>query len=157
MPKARPREKNFDTPIYKPLVPGPKYDRSLPERLQDPAFLAKIETLAGYGMSEPEICHVLDMNLSTYRLCKEKDAALLDIAEKGRAKAASQVAGALFKRCLEGDINAIKWFENTRCKRSEMMSVGVVHADIESLDPEMRRRRLFELQEKMGLLPRAHG
>lgn len=157
MPKARPREKNFDTPIYKPLVAGPKIDRSLPERLQDPAFLAKIETLAGYGMSEVEICHILDMNPRTYQVLKEKDANLLELAERGRAKAASQVAGALFKRCLDGDVNAIKWFENTRCKRNEMMAVGVVHADIESLDPEMRRRRLFELQEKMGLLPRAHG
>jgi hypothetical protein len=141
----------------KPLKAGIKLDRSLPERLQDPEFLAKIETLAGYGMSEAEICHILDMSLRTYLSLKEKDANLLELAEKGRAKAASQVAASLFKRCLDGDVNAIKWFENTRCKRNEMMAVGVVHADIETLDPEMRRRRLFELQEKMGLLPRAHS
>jgi len=76
-----------------------------------------IETLAGYGLTIPQIAAVMEVSPRTLRL-KQHDVAVNTALESGRAKAELRVGKALYERAIDGDIAAIRWWEMTRAKRS---------------------------------------
>ena len=81
--------------------------------------IRRIEELAGYGLTIAQIAAVLGISDRTLRdhrgINPEIDAAL----QRGKAKAAAKVGRALYRRAVDGDVPAIRWWEMTREGRSE--------------------------------------
>ncbi len=85
--------------------------------------IGQIETLAGYGLSLPQIAAVMGVSereFTTRRNEPRINAAL----EAGKAKAQGVVGKALYLRAKDGDVNAIRWWEMTRAKRRAMQPEG---------------------------------
>jgi AraC-like DNA-binding protein len=85
--------------------------------------IGQIETLAGYGLSLPQIAAV--MGLSEREFETRKNESLVKAAlEAGKAKAQGVVGKALYLRAKDGDIAAIRWWEMTRAKRKATQPEG---------------------------------
>jgi len=85
--------------------------------------IGQIETLAGYGLSLPQIAAV--MGISKQEFMTRRNEPLVNRAlEAGKAKAQGVVGKALYLRAKEGDVNAIRWWEMTRAKRRAMQPEG---------------------------------
>jgi DNA invertase Pin-like site-specific DNA recombinase len=80
---------------------------------------AKIEELAGSGLTEQEICLCIGISRTTLYRRKRDAAAVAEAIERGKAKAHAVVANALFELCKERNLGAIVWFEKSRCGMSE--------------------------------------
>jgi DNA invertase Pin-like site-specific DNA recombinase len=81
--------------------------------------IAKIEELAGQGLTEQEICLCLDISRTTLYRRKRDASAVAEAIERGKAKAHAVVANALFELCKERNLGAIVWYEKSRCGMSE--------------------------------------
>ena len=85
--------------------------------------IAQIETLAGYGLTLPQIAAVMmisEQEFMTRRNEERVDRAL----EAGKAKAQGVIGKALYLKAKEGDIAAIRWWEMTRAKRKATQPEG---------------------------------
>jgi hypothetical protein len=80
---------------------------------------AKIEEMAGSGLTEQEICLCLDISRTTLYRRKRDSQHVAEAIERGKAKAHAVVANALFELCKERNLGAIVWFEKSRCGMSE--------------------------------------
>lgn len=78
------------------------------------AQLRQVEVLAGYGLAECEIAYALGVHPNTLANRKRDTDALAEAIARGKAKAAGLIGEALFKRAKNGDVPAIKWWEQTR-------------------------------------------
>jgi hypothetical protein len=85
--------------------------------------LKQIATLAGYGLSDEKIAHVLGVSPATFGRRKLDDASVLLALEKGKAVASSIVGQALFRLVKGGNVTAIIWWEKTREGRHEPIRV----------------------------------
>lgn len=102
-----------------------------------PEDIEKIETMAGYGLTQNMMAEILQWSPDTFTRRKQDDSRILRALESGQAKAALRVGEALFKRATgeivivrEADGSerrlyrkapetaAIRWFEMTRLGRS---------------------------------------
>jgi hypothetical protein len=81
--------------------------------------IAKIEEMAGQGLTEQEICLCIGISRTTLYRRKRDAAAVAEAIERGKAKAHAVVANALFELCKERNLGAIVWFEKSRCGMSE--------------------------------------
>lgn len=85
--------------------------------------IGQIETLAGYGLSLPQIAAAL--MISEQEFMTRRNESLVNRAlESGKAKAQGVVGKALYLRAKEGDIAAIRWWEMTRAKRRATQPEG---------------------------------
>lgn len=80
--------------------------------------LAQMEKLAGLGLTEAAIAAVLGIGASTLREKKHAEEVSGALA-RGKARAESKVAEALYNRAIGGDVQAIKWWEMTRAGRTD--------------------------------------
>ena len=87
------------------------------------AHITQIEKMAGYGMTEASIAHIIGMDPSTLRVKKGTDTRIASALERGKAKAEQQVGKALYLAALDpkhkGQLTAIIWLEKTRAGRIE--------------------------------------
>lgn len=90
--------------------------------------LRQIETLAGYGLTEAAIAHVVGISERTW-LRKKQSPEVLAALQKGKALAESQIGRALYVKAVGGDLGAIVWWEKTRAGRVDATQVR--HADAE--------------------------
>jgi DNA invertase Pin-like site-specific DNA recombinase len=81
--------------------------------------IAKIEELAGSGLTEQEICRCTGISRTTLYRRKRDASAVAEAIERGKAKAHAVVANALFELCKQGNLGAIVWFEKSRFGMSE--------------------------------------
>jgi len=116
--------------------------------------IRKIEELAGYGLTMPQIAAVLgftDRTLLNHRGANpEIDSAL----QRGKAKAAARVGRALFHRAVEGDVPAIRWWEMTREGRSER-SQNETKIEV-TTDAETEARMAAIMARFAGINPQSH-
>ena len=101
-------------------IPGsPAKNRAgRPRKVITNEHLTQIETLAGYGMTEAAIAHILGMSPVTFwRNKTQLRPVIVKALARGRAVAESVVGEALFNRAKGGDIQAIRWWEMTRAGR----------------------------------------
>jgi alkylated DNA nucleotide flippase Atl1 len=114
----------------------------------------RIEELAGYGLTMPQIAAVLGMADRTLRdhrvINPEIDAAL----QRGKAKAAARVGRALFQRAVEGDVPAIRWWEMTREGRTER-SQNETKIEV-TTDAETEARMAAIMARFAGVNPQGH-
>jgi hypothetical protein len=107
--------------------------------------IVQVEKLAGYGLTEAAIAHILDLGSRTFRDKKAADARILAALEKGRAVAEGKVGKAIYVRALKGDMTAAIWWEKTRANRSDRHVVDF--REVSSLTDE----QLAERRKALGL------
>lgn len=81
--------------------------------------IEQVQILAGYGLTETQIAHVIGLSPATFRRRKEDEEQVLSALEKGQALAQSVIAQALYNKAKAGDLGAIVWWEKTRAGRHE--------------------------------------
>ncbi len=100
----------------------------------------QIEVLAGYGMTLNGISAVLGIAPGTLR--KKRDEERVSAAlQRGLAVAESVVGQALYIKAKQGDMAAIKWWEQTRTGRSEKVINENVTRDYRQQVDEARAAR----------------
>lgn len=73
--------------------------------------LAKVESLAAIGCTIEEIAASLGISDKTiYRRMQEQKSELSAALTRGRAKGIANVENALYKKAMEGDVGAIKFY-----------------------------------------------
>lgn len=78
--------------------------------------LVKVESLAAVGCTIEEIAASLGITDRTiYRRMQEEKSELSEAITRGRAKGIANVENALYKKAMEGDVGAIKFY---LCNRS---------------------------------------
>lgn len=88
---------------------------------------AKIEALASRGLTMDQVCHNLGINRRTFYVHRQKDPALEEAYERGKAKGIAQVANVLYEKAIAGDNYCIMLFLKCRGGWSENTSVSVTN------------------------------
>jgi len=102
--------------------------------------LKRIETLAGYGLTQEEICNVIGIGSTTLWQYTKQFPQFTEAWQRGKQKAKAYVAGKLMQKIEEGDLPAIKWYEQTRCGYSEKLKTENEHTHkVEPLESYLRR------------------
>lgn len=109
----------------------------------------KAESLAAQGLTMDQIAHTLGMGYSTIYEKVNKYTEFSEAIEAGRSKGIAQVTNALFKRAVDGDVSAQKYYLNNRDNdnwkdRIETKS----EVTIKEKDPVKRKSRIQELISK---------
>lgn len=99
----------------------------------------RVAELAGRGLTQAEICAVLGISDQTLLNRQRENLEFLDAINSGRAKAAEEVANALYtKATVEKDLGAIIWYEKTRRGLSDKIQQNIT-IDVSKLsDDELR-------------------
>lgn len=80
-----------------------------------PIDISRVEELAAQGLSQAEICLCLGISEDTLTRRKQDAADVADAINRGKAKAASEIANVLYlKATKDKDLGAIIWWEKTR-------------------------------------------
>ena len=155
MAKKRPRRPGQSkTPDVTPEAPIPEGLTGRPRVTLTPEDYRQAETLAGYGLTNPQIANVLGLAARTFAERIHDDEELSASLDRGRAKAQAFVGEALFLlatgktklvRVVQADgsiatervytkapdIQAIRWYEMTRAGRSEKIQAAVTRDETE--------------------------
>lgn len=88
------------------------------EHIPDAKTRGTVEAMASYGITQADICSVLDIDLKTLRkhYRYELDTAL--------AKANSQVAQRLYQKALQGDTSSMIFWLKTRARWREGLDLS---------------------------------
>jgi hypothetical protein len=84
--------------------------------------IRQVEKLGGLGLTAQEIALVLGIGESTFLRWRDEPG-VMEALLKGRAAANCAVAQTLYKKALAGDLGACIWWEKTRAKRSDRVTV----------------------------------
>ena len=87
--------------------------------------LNSIEQMARTGLSIREISLILGICQNTLKKYRDEDPRVDDAYAKGKAVSDGNVGNALYKEATGGNINAIRWYETTRCNRAEKTQVDI--------------------------------
>lgn len=98
--------------------------------------LAQIEQLAGVGLTINQIAAIINLAPRSVRSRRKWDHAFAAALARGRAKAAENVAKSLYQKCMEGDVQAIRWYEQSRLRHSGTapVPVPIYHDEDEETD-----------------------
>ena len=77
-----------------------------------PEITALVEEYSGVGISQEQICSLIDMSLKTLR--KYYTVAML----KGKAKANKEIGGKLYRQAMEGNVTSLIWWTKSQMKWS---------------------------------------
>ena len=83
-----------------------------------PEMRLALKMAAGYGLRMPQLAAIAGVTLQVFEQRLQRDKALRRALDEGRAMAELEVSKTLFEKATQGDINAIKWYEQTRTGRS---------------------------------------
>lgn len=130
-----------------------------------PDHLRQIEQLAGYGLTEAAIAHVIGVDPRTFRRRKDDEDAVVSALEKGKSKAEGIIGQALFNKAKNGDLGAIVWWEKTRGGRVDSSQVRHADAKGENLPtpqvvfytPDNGRGAALPIPTRNGLKAGANG
>ena len=76
--------------------------------------VAEVERLAKIGLNETQIALALGCSPDTLRRRKRESEALMIALDRGKHQGIAEVAGALFKKAMDGDVRAMKLYLNSR-------------------------------------------
>jgi hypothetical protein len=83
-----------------------------------PEMYIAIKMSAGYGLRIPQLAAIAGLPTETFEKRMARDRALRRAIDEGRALAELEVSRTLFDKAVAGDVNAIKWYEQTRNGRA---------------------------------------
>ena len=107
-----------------------------------------LKMAAGYGMRVPQLAAIAGVPVDVFEKRLSRDRLLRRALDEGRALAELEVSKTLFEKATSGDINAIKWYEQTRTGRS---SKEEVHQHNLNLDFSAAVAKFEALNAKMRL------
>ena len=99
----------YKPPIYYGASRGGKFS---------PEMYIAIKMSAGYGLRIPQLAAIAGLTTETFEKRMARDKALRRAIDEGRALAELEVSRTLFDKAVAGDVNAIKWYEQTRNGRA---------------------------------------
>lgn len=102
-----------DTPTDRPVK---QFYRRPSRWTADLRFALKMA--AGYGLRIPQLAAIAGVTAKAFEDRLARDKALRRALDEGRAMAELEVSKTLFEKATSGDINAIKWYEQTRTNRN---------------------------------------
>jgi hypothetical protein len=82
-----------------------------------------LKMAAGYGLRIPQLAAIAGVTTQVFEARLARDKMLRKALDEGRAMAELEVSRTLFEKATSGDINAIKWYEQTRNNRSSKEEV----------------------------------
>ena len=113
-----------------------------------PEMRMALKMAAGYGMRIPQLAAIAGVPVDVFERRLSRDRLLRRALDEGRALAELEVSETLFKKAAAGDINAIKWYEQTRTGRSAKEEV---HQHNLNLDFSAAVAKFETLTSKMKL------
>lgn len=84
--------------------------------------LTTIENAARCGCTLEQIGHILGISEGKMSQFKSDDA-VCEAIKRAKADGIQQVGAALFNKAVSGDVTAMIWFEKTRARRSDRVTV----------------------------------
>lgn len=87
--------------------------------------VAKVERLAGQGLTLSEICTSIGISDQTLYRRKRQSLVLSEAIKRGRAKTADEVSNWLYELCKKKNLGAIIWYEKTRRGLSDRVDMNV--------------------------------
>lgn len=83
---------------------------------------------------------MLDIGTSSFKRYKKNSPEIMDAIARGKAKGLATSSASLMKRISEGDIAAIKWYEQTRHNLSEKIKTENEHTvQVEPFENYLKR------------------
>lgn len=107
-----------------------------------------LKMAAGYGLRIPQLAAIAGVPVDVFEKRLARDRLLRRALDEGRALAELEISKTLFEKAQSGDINAIKWYEQTRNGRSAKEEV---HQHNLNLDFSAAVARFETLTAKMKL------
>jgi DNA-binding CsgD family transcriptional regulator len=132
---------------------APRSGRSAKIVLTD-ADVAKIERMAGLGITRAKIARIMGFSESTLQRQRLTSSAVDHAIARGSALAEMIVGGHLWKRIEAGDMRAIRWWEMTRVGRSERVIQTSLDVPVASMTDE-QLERLSNGEDPRSVLGRA--
>jgi hypothetical protein len=124
--------------------------------------LRQIETMAGLGFNQKQICSVLDISVDTLRRrLKDGDQYLSAVVTKGKTEALSKVAKKAYSMAVSGNTGMIKYFLNCQGGWSEKQQISLIDEievednrtlERENLFAKMNRDELDKYEELLAQL-----
>lgn len=112
---ALPESQNVALPVPEPV--GPPIRAGRPSKFTAEMRMA-LKMAAGYGLRVPQLAAIAGVPLEVFERRLARDKNLRRAIDEGKALAELEVSKTLFDKATAGDINAIKWYEQTRTGRS---------------------------------------
>lgn len=104
-------------------VKPPKRSKGGRPRIElTPADLDTIESAARCGCTQEQISHILGISESKLEEFKS-DPRVSGAIKRAQSDGIRQVGAALFNKALNGDVTAMIWFEKTRARRSDRVTL----------------------------------
>lgn len=110
--------------------------------------IQKAERLAGRGLSQKQIAQCLGISETSLYKYKKVSAEFKEALERGRSKGIAMVSNALFKKCLKGDVNAIKFYLSVVGRWKESKAIRVSGSiKTEDITEQMKKLSTEELMK----------
>ena len=84
---------------------------------------SEVERLSGIGLSNKEVASALGIAEATLYRSKQDNESFESALKKGRAKAAADIANAVYENAMKGNITAQIWYEKTRRGLSDKVQI----------------------------------
>ena len=84
---------------------------------------SEVERLSGIGLSNKEVANAMGIHEATLYRRKQDSASFASALKKGRAKAAADIANAVYENAMKGNITAQIWYEKTRRGLSDKVQI----------------------------------
>ncbi len=84
---------------------------------------SEVERLSGIGLSNKEVASALGIAEATLYRRKQDNESFESALKKGRAKAAADIANAVYENAMKGNITAQIWYEKTRRGLSDKVQI----------------------------------
>ena len=97
--------------------------------------IARVEELAGQGLTQAEICLCLGIGETTLYARKKESEVFEEAIKRGKAAAASEISNVLFQMAKSGDLGAIVWYEKTRRGLSDKVQQQI-NVDVSKLSDD---------------------
>ena len=130
--------------LFDDLKPGyaPKYNM---EEVRE-----KVRELSSQGLPKEMIQRLLKMSFKHLDMTAEFIAELDDLIHEGFAMGGTYAGSALMRKVREGDLGAIKWFEQSRGYRRAIEDVKVDISGSLDMTDEVLDARLKEIEDRIG-------
>ena len=84
---------------------------------------SEVERFSGIGLSNKEVASALGIAEATLYRRKQDNESFESALKKGRAKAAADIANAVYENAMKGNITAQIWYEKTRRGLSDKVQI----------------------------------
>lgn len=113
--------------------------------------IVQIETMAGYGLTQLQICHILEVSPDTMqRRVREGDTRITAAIGRGQSKGNLMIAQKAYNIAMEGNAGMIKYILSCRAGWSDKPQINEPDEDELALYEEEFRQRIREEESEQA-------